>query len=139
MLKALVRNNLMNKFLNNSIERYKNDLAMFQKNKAAYIEYAKKLANSEVEDVGKFVGLKMRKDGINWSGFDEPLCERYANYRLLTVCWKCPVKRDGHKHCRNTPWEFIDSTIRKYNGRAEEWISLIECAFINEINYLKKL
>lgn len=129
----------MNTHLNQSIKHYEDNLAIFRKNRAAYIEYARELANSGVDDVGKFVGLKMRKDGISWSGFDEPLCERYSNYRLLTACWKCPVKKDGHKYCRNTPWEFIDSTIRKYNGRTEEWISLIECAFINEVNYLKKL
>ena len=101
----------MNIHLSQSIKRYEDDLAIFRKNRAAYIDYAKKLANSEVEDVGKFVGLKMQKDGISWSGFDEPLCERYANYRWFTVCLGCPVKKDRHKHCRNTPWEFIDSTI----------------------------
>lgn len=129
----------MNKYLRKAIEHYESDIAIFQKNKKSYAKYAKDMTDAGVREVPKFLMIKMRKDGISWFSADCPLCERYAHYKHISACWWCPVWKDDHSGCRDTPWEDLNYILNVKNQTVDVWMNLIEKAFFDELEYLKGL
>ena len=129
----------MNKYLRKAIEHYESNIAIFQKNKQAYTDYATELINAGVGEAAKFVMIRLRKDGISWFSADCPLCERYAHYKHITACWMCPVWKDDHSGCHGTPWEDLSYILNVKNQTPSVWMNLIEKAFIKELEYLKGL